>query len=52
MNDYERADALLAEAQEVVAGLRAANDDRQYGLLESAYNHIIAARADLDADLK
>ena len=51
MNDYELADALLELAQKVVEHLRAANDD-EYGLLESAHNNIVAARADLDADLK
>ena len=52
MNDYLLADWLLEKAMEVVAGLRAANDDAKYGLLEAAYNHIAAARSDLDADLK
>jgi len=49
---YLGADSLLAKAQEMVQELREDNDDTQYGLLESAYDHIISARADLDADLK
>lgn len=51
-NTYEAADKLLAEAQECVSRLRAANDDSDYGLLKSAHEHIMAARGDLDADLK
>ena len=52
MNQYELADWLLWRAQEVVQSLLAANDDSRYGLLKSAHDHIIGARADLDADLK
>ena len=52
MNDYELAETLLHMAQTIVARLRYANDDSQYGLLESCENHIIHARGDLDADLK
>jgi len=52
MSMYELADWLLGQAQEVVEKLHAANDDEPYRLLRSAYDHIISARADLDADLK
>jgi len=52
MTAYEVADNLLALAQRLVEDLRAANDDSDYGLLQSAHEHIIAARGDLDADLK
>ena len=51
-NEWEHADSLLAQAQEIIEALRKNNDDSQYRLLESAHEHIIAARGDLDADLK
>jgi hypothetical protein len=51
MHGWEAADAALAEAQRIITALLQTNDD-QYGLLTSARDHIIAARGDLDADLK
>jgi hypothetical protein len=50
-NLWEEADCLLAQAQKLVDEMLVANDD-SYGLLTSAKDHIIAARGDLDADLK
>jgi len=52
MNTYALADWLLNEAQKAVAEMLAANDDTEFGLLRSAYDHIVSARADLDADTK
>jgi hypothetical protein len=52
MHGWEAADAALAEAQRIITALLQTNDDTQYGLLTSARDHVIAARGDLDADLK
>lgn len=48
---WEATDSMLAEAQKGVEEMLKNNPD-DYGLLNSAYKHIIAARGDLDADLK
>lgn len=48
---WDKADVFLGEAQELVEVMQANNADG-YGLLKSAHDHIIAARGDLDADLK
>ena len=52
MNAYAQVDSLLAVAQDIVNDILEANDDSRYGLIKSALDHIIAARSDLDADLK
>lgn len=49
---WDRADALLAQAQKLVEEMRANNDDSRYRLLESAHKQIVGARADIDADQK
>ncbi len=51
MTRWEAIDSLLAVAQQLVEEIREVNDDK-YRLLESVHDHIIAARGDLDADLK
>jgi hypothetical protein len=52
MDGYAAADMALAVAQHLVEALLAANDDKDYGLLAAARDHIVCARGDLDADLK
>lgn len=48
---WTQADTLLARVQTIVDEMLAANTDN-YGLLASAKEHIVMARADLDADMK
>lgn len=50
-DEWGHADRLLREAQEIVQKLKGQNTD-DYGLLQSAHEHIIAARSDLEDDLK
>lgn len=51
MNDYTKLLVLLEVARETLGRIRAANTD-EYGLLASADQHVVAALADIESDLK